>query len=159
MARRIIICVIAIFIIGIGVSAIWRSFLPLLAAKEICSIGESLVGIILYLFTGWSLLRFNEIGRKLAIWMLVMYLIAILIPFVLILPPDSQFSIHPTIFGKPIFDSKNNYLLSIIFLFILLAINSVALLFLEQKETKKMFVKGPIGDSPEAGLESQTTVE
>ena len=45
-----------------------------------------------------------------------------------------------------LFDSENNHLLSIIFMFVLLVINTTALFFLGQKETKKIFLSEKADD-------------
>ncbi len=121
--------------------------------RNLFDIPGSLVGSAFYSFIAWRLIRLNEPGRKPAFWFVFAPLTGMaLLAFIPILPPGSHFTIHPRLLGTLLFDSENNHLLSIIFIFTFLILNSMALFFPEQRETKQLFVKDKTDNSPGADL-------
>ncbi len=150
MARRAIIYIISAFIMIFGIKNVLETFLPFFdptQPKELFLFVSGLISSAFIFFIVWSLVRLNELGRKLAFWFVFVPLTgAVLLIFILILPPDSHFAIHIRFLGKMLFDSENNHLLSIIFMFVLLVINTTALFFLGQKETKKIFLSEKADD-------------
>ena len=144
MARRVIVYIISALIMVFGIKVILETFLPFFdptQPKDLLLFVGGLISSAFTFFIVWSLIRLNELGRKLAFWFVFAPLTgAVLIIFILILPPDSHFTIHIRLLGKILFDSENNHLLSFVFMFALLVINSMALFFLGQKETKKIFL-------------------
>lgn len=158
MTRKIIIYIISVFVMVLGVNQVAETILPLFDStqpKNLFVIIVSLISGTFTFFMVWRLIRLNELGRKLVLWLVFVPLTGVaLIVFILILPPNSHFAIHIRLLGKLLFDSENNYFLSIIFMFAVLVINLMALFFLGQKETKKIFLPEKADNSaPKANLE------
>ena len=147
MTRKIIIYLISIFLMTIAITQIWTVFLPVPASTQPKIIVIDPIQIfmgILFFLAGWNLFRLNDGGRVLAFWLLFIGLAGNLVVLGLVLPPNSNFAISLKLFGKPFLDSGKNYVSTIIFLSVLLVIDLSILVFLSQKETKKIFMSEAI---------------
>jgi hypothetical protein len=141
MTRKIIIYVISALILAVGVTHIWTFMVPVFdpTQPKIFDVTRIIMGI-LFLLAGWKLFRFNEGGRELTYWLLYLGLAWHTIILALTLPPDSDFGVSIDFLGKPILNSKDDYMFAIIFLTVSLAINLLIITFLSQAETKKIFI-------------------
>jgi len=141
MLRKIVLYAISVLFMGLGLLRIWELLLPLIdpTLPRYFELSSILSGVFFSL-VGWGLFKRKESGREFAFWLLFLSLIGIVLVFGLILSPDSDFVIHIKLFERPLFDSESNYPLSMIFMFLLVVINTLILIFLEQKETKKLFL-------------------
>jgi len=142
MSRKIIIYVISAFIIAMAVAQVWTLFLPVIDSTQpkIFDPTQLVMGILLFL-AGWNLFRLNEGGRVLTFWLLFVALVWNLLLLGLILPLDSNLGISMKFFGKPVLNSKDNYISIIVSLSALFAINLSIVVFLSLKETKKIFLR------------------
>ena len=140
MARKVAIYTISVFLMGTGLVRIWTFFLPVfdLSKPKYLDVFLLLVGIFVFI-AGWYLFRLNEFGRELSFWLFFLGLAGSLLMLGLILPSDSDFAISMKFVGKTLFDSKSNYLSTIIFLSASSILYLSAIIFLSQEKTKKLF--------------------
>ena len=118
----------------------WEVLLPFIDPTKSNSFEFSpLLSGVFFCLVGWGLLKRKESEREFAFWSLFLSFLGLVLVLGLIFPPDSDFAIHIKLFERPLFDSENNYAVSIIFMLFLVVINSLILIFLGQKETKKLF--------------------
>jgi len=141
MSRKIMIYAISALIIAIAVTQVWSFFLPVFDSTQlkIFDLPQLVMGILFFL-AGWNLFRLKEGGRAFTFWLLFVALVWNLLLLGLILPFDSNFGVSMKFFGKPILNSKDNYTSTIISLSALFAINLSIVVFLSQRETKKIFL-------------------
>src|SRR5690349_8406642 len=141
MTRKTIIRVISALVIVIGVTQILTFLLPIFDSTQpkILDSTRIVMGILFFL-AGWNMFRFNEGGRELAFWLLFMALIWNLLVLGLTFPAGSDFGVSIRFLGKLILDSKDNSISTIIFLSVLLVVNLSIIMFISQRETKKMFM-------------------
>lgn len=141
MTRKILIYVISVLMIALGVTQILTFLLPIFDSTEPKIFNVTLVFIgLLFFLAGWELFALKEAGRELTFWLLFMALMGNLLAIGFILPSDSHFGVSIRLLGKPILNSKDNYVPTIISLSVLFVINLSIILFISHGETKKIFM-------------------
>lgn len=159
MSRKTIIYSISVIMICTGLVQIWRFFSPLFGAGKSMNLTLILSGAFV-LSAGWNLLKLNTTGRELAFWILFMNLLGGLLVLGFILPVNGIVSINVQFLDKPVFNSVDERLFSIVFLAVFLAIDLSALVFLEQEKTKKLFTPDLVENlTSKADAESKSTSE
>ncbi len=144
MARKVVIYIISIFIMGTGLVRIWTFFLPVFDSSKPKYLDAFLLLVGIFLFiAGWHLFRLNEFGRELTFWLFFLGLAGNLLVLGLILPPDSDFAVSMKFVGQTLFDSKSHYFFTVIFLSVSMMLCLSAIIFLSQEKTKKLFMSQP----------------
>jgi hypothetical protein len=132
MTRKRLIQIIGIFTIIIGFSQFWSFFSPFFDSSKSKVLNPVLIVIgILFLLAGWGLFKLNEIGMELSFWLWFASLMGNLLSIGFLLPVKNGFVATVN-------------LPAIIFLSIWTVVNLLVVIFLGQKETKKIFESGAI---------------
>ena len=132
MTRKRLVQIIGIFTIVIGLYQVWSFFSPFFDSSKSKVLNPVLVVIgILFLLAGWGLFKLNEIGMELSFWLWFASLTGNLLSIVFLLPAKNGFVATVNL---PV----------IILLSVWTVVNLLVVIFLGQKETKKIFESGAI---------------
>ena len=127
MTRKRLVYVIGIFTIIVGLSQFWSFFSPFFDSSNSIVLNPILIIIgVLFLLSGWGVFKLNEIGREFSFWLWFASFIGSLLTTIFIFPDKNGLV---TTMNLP----------AIIFLSAWTAVNLFVVIFLGQKETKKIF--------------------
>ena len=128
MTKKRMIYIISILTIVVGLAETWSFFLPFFGPGKIKELNPVVCGIgVLFILAGWGLFRLSEFGRELSFWLWFMSLMWSLLATVFLLPTEGG-----------LVTSTN--LPAIVFMSVWIVVNLFVVIFLEQRETKKIFV-------------------
>ena|SRR5215207_5814883 len=128
MTRKRMVYMISILTIVVGLAETWSFFLPFSGPGKIKELNPVVFGIgVLFILAGWGLSRLSEFGRELSFWLWFMSLVWSLLATVFLLPTEGD-----------LVTSTN--LPALIFMSLWIVLNLFVVIFLEQKETKKIFM-------------------
>ena len=134
MTRKRMVYIISILTIVVGLAQIWSFFSPIFGPGKIKELNPVLCGIgVLFLLAGWGLSRLSEFGREVSFWLWFMSLAWSLLTTVFLLPTEGA-----------LVTSAN--LPTLIFMSLWIIMNLLVVIFLEQKETKKIFIPETAAD-------------
>jgi hypothetical protein len=143
MMRKRILNIVAALTIVVGLAQFWSFFSPLLDPDKPDVVNPVLAIIgVLYLLAGWGIFGRNEIGLDLSFWLWFLGLVWSLLSIGFFLGSDSDFAV------------TGNMLL-IIFSVVWITLSLFVVIFVSQKETKKMFAH----KSAEDDIEGKTSSE
>lgn len=127
MIRKRLIHTIGIFTIIVGLSQFWSFFSPFFDSSRPKVLNPILIAIgILFLLSGWGVFRLNAIGREFSFWLWFASLIgSLLTTAFLILSKNSLITATK--------------ILAIVLLSAWTVVNLLVVIFLGQRETKKLF--------------------
>jgi len=134
MTRKRMVYIISILTIVVGLAQTWSFFSPIFGPGKNKELNPVLCGIgVLFLLAGWGLSRLSEFGREVSFWLWFMSLAWSLLTTVFLLPTEGA-----------LVTSAN--LPTLIFMSLWIIMNLLVVIFLEQKETKKIFIPETAAD-------------